>query len=215
MILASLLLKGFNCSVMEMSDRADYVEVSNPTTHPHWITIHEQGLQRLESWDWDKRCQSCSLRRLLTGSNIHTTRFLARQNTLRIDIIAKEKDYEQFLSSLSNSGIDFAVSTVHMVSGNKRLKGLTVNQLHAVRLALETGYFDSPKKINIRRLSEKFGCSPSTMCETLRRAEKNIMKVYVDFFDTEQMQKNGLEGLKNDYPLLEMKSDPPKVGQTV
>ncbi len=183
MLSASLSFDGFECRAIKMSDHSDYIEIANPTSHPHWITIHDKGKQFLESMNWNESCRSCSLRPLLNNPKICTTWFLARRNKVYVDIIAKEKDYERFLAGLNSTSVNFKVLRVHHFSSLSRPKGLTVNQLHALRVALDEGYYDAPKRIDIRKLSQKLECSPSTLCETLRRAEKNIMMEYLDSTD--------------------------------
>jgi HTH DNA binding domain len=198
MLSASLSFEGFKCRAIEMSGHSDYIEVANPTSHPHWITIHNKGHEILESMDWGKYCRSCPLRPLLAASNIHTTWFLASKNKVYVDVIAKERDYEQFLSKLNSTGVIYKVSRVHKMRRNNRPKGLTVNQLHVVQLAVEEGYFDTPKRIDTRGLSRKLECSPSTLCETLKHAEKRIMLDYLDTLGSAQVGREDGSRLEND-----------------
>ena len=190
MLSASLSFDGFQCRAIKMSDHLDYIEIANPTSHPHWVTIHDGGKQFLESMNWDAYCRSCPLRPLLDDPKICTTWFLARRNKVYVDIIAKEKDYERFLADLNSTSVNFNVLRVHHFSSLSRPKGLTVNQLHALRVALDEGYYDSPKRIDTRKLAQKLECSPSTLCETLRRAEKNILRGYLDSVEVEVAHKN-------------------------
>jgi len=50
-------------------------------------------------------------------------------------------------------------------------KDLTTRQEQIVKMALELGYFEFPKKIRLEELSERLGISPGTLSEILRRAE--------------------------------------------
>lgn len=56
---------------------------------------------------------------------------------------------------------------------------LTARQEQILKIALEAGYFDYPKKITINELAEKLNMSVSNLSEILRRAEKNVI---VSFF---------------------------------
>jgi predicted DNA binding protein len=193
MLSASLSFDGFECMAIKMSDHSDYVEIANPTSRPHWVTIHNRGKQLLESMKWSEYCRSCPLRPLLDDPKIRTTRFLARRNKVYVDLIAKEKDYEKFLAGLNSTGVNFNVSKVHHFSNLRRPKGLTVNQLHTLRVALNEGYYDAPKRIDMRKLSQKLECSASTLCETLRRAEKKILQEYLGSMDAEVARRsNGI-----------------------
>ncbi len=55
---------------------------------------------------------------------------------------------------------------------------LTARQEQIVKMALEMGYFEFPKKIKLEGLSERLGVSAGTLSEILRRAEKNILTHY-------------------------------------
>ncbi len=54
-------------------------------------------------------------------------------------------------------------------------RDLTLRQEEILKMAFELGYFDFPKKIKLDKLSMRLGISPSTLAETLHRAEKHIM----------------------------------------
>jgi len=49
-----------------------------------------------------------------------------------------------------------------------------------VRLALEKGYFDYPRRIEVRELARQAGLSPSAAHEMLKRGEKNIIRHYFE-----------------------------------
>jgi predicted DNA binding protein len=56
---------------------------------------------------------------------------------------------------------------------------LSDRQEEAIRTAVENGYYDVPRKIDMVDLSHMLGCSKSTLNATLRNAEKRIMNHYV------------------------------------
>jgi len=49
-------------------------------------------------------------------------------------------------------------------------------QLRVLREAMESGYFDSPRKIYSRELAKKIGIGQSTFLEHLRKAQTNILR---------------------------------------
>lgn len=55
---------------------------------------------------------------------------------------------------------------------------LTARQKEIIRIALEKGYFDCPKKTNIRKLAKDFNISISTLSEILRKGQRKIMLKY-------------------------------------
>ena len=57
---------------------------------------------------------------------------------------------------------------------------LTARQEQILRIALEAGYYEFPRKITIRALAEKLELSVSSLSEIIRRAEKNVIVNYFD-----------------------------------
>jgi predicted DNA binding protein len=58
-------------------------------------------------------------------------------------------------------------------------RALTKKQEAVVRAAFELGYYDFPRKITGAKLARKLGISPSTISETLQRAERNLVEFYM------------------------------------
>lgn len=56
-----------------------------------------------------------------------------------------------------------------------RHRPLTERQEEIIRLALEAGYYDQPKRATIKDLARRAGIAPSTLQEILQRAEKKVM----------------------------------------
>jgi predicted DNA binding protein len=61
------------------------------------------------------------------------------------------------------------------VSHHSQKREMTARQEEILRVALDLGYFDFPKRIKLEDLAEKLNISPGTLSEILRRAEKNIL----------------------------------------
>ncbi len=57
---------------------------------------------------------------------------------------------------------------------------LTENEDKVLRVAFDMGYFEVPRKARIRDIARRLGKSPSTVNETLRRAEKKILEKCVE-----------------------------------
>ena len=56
---------------------------------------------------------------------------------------------------------------------------LTQKQEFFIKKAVELGFYDIPRKINVEKLARRLNISPSTLAEHLRKAEGKIVK---DFF---------------------------------
>jgi predicted DNA binding protein len=75
---------------------------------------------------------------------------------------------------------DWKVIRIGNVNLQFDLEDLTPQQLRAVNLAIEKGYFEIPKKVNLEELSQQMKLSRTTFLEHLRKAEKKILSKYFD-----------------------------------
>mgnify|MGYP005840670731 FL=1 len=57
--------------------------------------------------------------------------------------------------------------------------GLTEKQSKVLMMAIEMGYFDTPRLASIEDVAVKLGVAPSTAIEHLRKAEKKVLDNYV------------------------------------
>jgi hypothetical protein len=90
-------------------------------------------------------------------------------------LFPNEKTISGFLERLEKDGVKFELRKKQNL--NKKNE-ITARQEFVVRTALELGYFDYPKKINLEGLSSRLNVSYVTLAEILRRAEKKIISAY-------------------------------------
>lgn len=57
---------------------------------------------------------------------------------------------------------------------------LSPNQEHVLRVALEAGFFDFPRRTSLEELSRRLGVSSASLSESIRRAEKNAIKAFLE-----------------------------------
>ena len=76
---------------------------------------------------------------------------------------------------LSSQGVGYEILRLTRLQSKEEL---TARQEQIVKIALEMGYFEFPKKIKLEDLSKRLGISPGTLSEILRRAEKHILTLY-------------------------------------
>ncbi len=98
-------------------------------------------------------------------------------------VFENKEDLRKMLKSLE---VDWKIVRIENVNLQFDLKDLTPQQLKAVNLAIEKGYFEIPKKVNLEELSEQMKLSRTTFLEHLRKAEKKILSKY---FDSNQQVK--------------------------
>ncbi|MDA8054553.1 MAG: helix-turn-helix domain-containing protein [Thermoplasmatales archaeon] len=90
-------------------------------------------------------------------------------------LVPDEKTVSSFLHRLEEDGVKFELLKKSRLS---KKGDITARQEFVVKTALELGFFEYPKKINLEGLSKRLNVSYVTLAEILRRAEKNIISSY-------------------------------------
>lgn len=86
------------------------------------------------------------------------------------------KTLEDIISKLKEEGCEVDLLKKRRAESVDRL---TNRQVLVMQKALEFGYFDHPRRIIARDLAKKVGIAPSTLSETLKRAEKKMAEFYL------------------------------------
>ncbi len=90
-------------------------------------------------------------------------------------LVPDETTVSGFLDRLKVDGVKFELLMKRSLS---KRSDITARQEFVVKTALELGFFDYPKKVNLEGLSKRLNVSYVTLAEILRRAEKNIISSY-------------------------------------
>ncbi len=124
--------------------------------------------------DVSTRCMAC---RTLASSNC----FLVRANTrpdglLEWELVAEDRpQVSALIQRLEKVGCDVTLGHLKEVEDDE---ALTRRQEEILRVAFERGYFDYPKRVNIRDLAAAFHVSISTISEILRKGQTKVFAAY-------------------------------------
>ncbi|MEM4354042.1 MAG: helix-turn-helix domain-containing protein [Candidatus Caldarchaeum sp.] len=91
-------------------------------------------------------------------------------------IIGMDENVRTFLNQLVKKGVAFKTVRQQTLRWNGIL---THRQEMVLRTALENGYFDYPRKVDIRELATQLEVSPATVSETLRKSLKKVVREYM------------------------------------
>ncbi len=86
-----------------------------------------------------------------------------------------EGSLPKLIKMISSKGMGIEIERIAPTSDQSHI---TRKQEKLVRLALERGFFDYPRRITLEQLATLSDMSISTVSETLKRGEKNILKQY-------------------------------------
>lgn len=58
---------------------------------------------------------------------------------------------------------------------------LSIDEFKTLKLALELGYFENPKRIRLRELADVLEVSEATASSLIRKALKKVVKIVLDY----------------------------------
>lgn len=117
------------------------------------------------------RCAAC---RALTGVDCFLMSAQARADG-RVDwnlITGGEGSLKELVDRLVAEGCEVEIRRARRP---EMRRALTDRQEEVIRMALEAGYYDQPKRATIKDLARRAGVAPSTFQEILQRAERKVM----------------------------------------
>lgn len=114
--------------------------------------------------------------------------FTVSDGQVNWEITATQERLSKLADQLREFDITFDVrSVMHEVETTQLL---TDRQIEILTRAVETGYYDTPRKSTLTELADDLDLAKSTCSETLHRAEEKVIKQFtaeVDHIDTESI----------------------------
>ncbi len=86
-----------------------------------------------------------------------------------------EGSLPRLIKSLSEKGITVDICKINRLDNQS---AMTAKQEMVLRLALQRGYFDYPRRIKLKDLAELCGMNPATVDEIVKRGERNLLENY-------------------------------------
>ena len=130
-----------------------------------------------ESMLGEVEVNKCSICKAIAGSDCFLTYGTTTgDGSIILTVVSSErKNIREFISKLEEDGSEV---TIISIRDPEKEDILTERQEVVLRAAYELGYFEYPKKISIKDLSEHLNLSISTLSETLRKSEKKVLDYY-------------------------------------
>lgn len=92
-------------------------------------------------------------------------------------VMCDDESFPGLMEKLENLGMDFELLYKGKPEGKSEV---TFREEEVLKLALEKGYFDFPRRIKLEELSKLLGVAPSTLSEIMRRGIKKILESYFE-----------------------------------
>lgn len=119
----------------------------------------------------------CVVCRLLAGADCFLTgSTTTKDNRTRWTLLVTERAVlQELITELSKCNADPQLVKITEIRSEDEL---TLRQEQITRMAFERGYFDFPRRTDLKELAEIFGISTSTLSEILRKGQRRIMAGY-------------------------------------
>ena len=126
------------------------------------------------------RNHECDLARAILNSGAIVSSAELRSNEIIWILVCTQNEFKELTKNLDklrdNYDLNYEIIWKSKFSGE--FEGLSYIEEEILRLALEQGYFDCPKRIKLEDLAEIFELSKSTISELMRRALKKVIRLY-------------------------------------
>ena len=100
---------------------------------------------------------------------------------IRATLIGREAAIQAAIDGMPDEvGITLQAMTEYNPVARGPLATLTDRQLETLQLAVDRGYYDSPREVTARALAAELGCSRGTASEHLRKAERYVLSEVLD-----------------------------------
>ena len=119
----------------------------------------------------------CVVCKLLAGSDCFLTgSTTTKEGRTRWTLLVTEREaLQNLIAELAACNADPQLVKITEI---KTEDELTMRQEQITRMAFERGYFDFPRKTDLKELADIFGISTSTLSEILRKGQRRIMAGY-------------------------------------
>ncbi len=99
----------------------------------------------------------------------------AADRTVEWNIMGDNRSFRQLMKELESEGVQTTVLKLKSFNGTTVL---TAKQELILKMALEKGYFDYPKKTHLEDLAAITGTTPASLTEILRKGVRKVLTTY-------------------------------------
>ncbi len=134
------------------------------------VDMAQTGKDKMLATVSTTKCAICST---MAGSGCFLIQAETKGDFLNWTVLASSnKQIKELIKRMKDNGMNARLKSIKDISSKEEL---TKRQEDILRISLEKGYFDYPKKTSIRELAAQFGIAISTLSEILRTAQKKVM----------------------------------------
>jgi predicted DNA binding protein len=154
---------------LRKSKSIDEVRVTHETPIQYWTeVIHKLKQKSIHETILECRCMSRLPIVIMAGKQIH-------------HLLAPDQDaFRNAFDTLRERFLKVRVLKIRRSPSGALGPNLTPKQQDAVKLAITNGYYEMPRKTEIKKIARKLKIKRVAMQERLRRAERTIMQQFAE-----------------------------------
>lgn len=179
-------IRVLSCMPFAAGGVRDLVEISTPEGRLEDAVAEIEGSSQFQEVDISRTAKNralasistdrCSVCSTLAGSECFLISATTKEGRIYWTLLASgKKPLRKLMETMKENGFEVEIIKMAELKGRD---ALTTRQEEIIRIALDKGYFDYPKRTSIRSLADLFGISISTLSEVLRAGQKKIMSSY-------------------------------------
>ncbi len=151
--------------------------------------IHDEGSDSIAANLTISKGGGGFLRPLIESEVLPNTPFEIRDGWVDWIFDTDNSHMKNLIKKMKESGLQHKI---HSVSKNGGTRLLTIRQREIFDLAIEEGYYETPRRITLTNLATKAGISKSTICEITHIIERKIIEEF-----SESIRGNSPKAKKN------------------
>jgi len=119
----------------------------------------------------------CALAENILSSGAIVVSAVVRRYDILWTLACTDEEFKRLMSTLDESNLNYEL--IWKSSFFEESDDLSYKELEVLRLALDYGYFENPKRIKLEDIAEMLDISKATASDLLRRALKKIVKKFI------------------------------------
>jgi predicted DNA binding protein len=139
------------------------------------VLIHDEGSDSIEVNLTISKGGGGFLRPLIESEVLPNTPFEIRDGWVDWIFDTDNSHMKNLIKKMKESGLQHKIHSVSKKGGTRLL---TIRQREIFDLAIEEGYYETPRRITLTNLATKAGISKSTICEITHVIERKIIEEF-------------------------------------
>ncbi|MEM2085840.1 MAG: helix-turn-helix domain-containing protein [Archaeoglobaceae archaeon] len=119
----------------------------------------------------------CLIAPVFLRSGALITKLRVEDSKLIWSIVCDDESFLKLMEALESAEIEYEIIYKGRLESEETI---TLREEEILKIALQKGFFDYPKKIRLEELAKQLGMAPSTLSEIMRRGQKKILQKFFE-----------------------------------